>query len=325
MMGDKQATVSVIIPVKNRTELLRKTLDNLLGQSLKPAEIIVVDDHSTEDMKPVIFDYLTECIFLNNKGQGPGAARNLGLSVATGKYIQYFDSDDLMTQNKIAHQVKALEESGLDWAYGPYVMAEENQVGWSQTDVIMQWHPLSAALPVLAWILRGWNCITQSCLFRKSFLDQAPLWNERLITHEDYLYLYKISQLQPSMIHVPNEGVLYRQHGTQSTNQNTRQQSRSADKMEVLIEMRNDLNNLETDWLSKLLFKGRFYQNYAFLKSIQGDYKRYSGYVEGFDIIWEKFYRLYNHLMRRQTQSNWEPMHGISSDARHFEQLKSNI
>lgn len=325
MSEQMEASVSVIIPVKNRTELLRKTLNNLLAQSLKPTEIIVIDDHSTEDMKPVIFDYLTECIFLNNKGQGPGAARNLGLSVATGRYIQYFDSDDLMTKGKLAGQAKALDATGADWAYGPYVMAEEQGAQWHQRDVVMQWQELPSAHNVLAWILRGWNCITQSCLFRKSFLDKAPLWNEKLITHEDYLYLYRLSQLQPALVHVPLEGVLYRQHGQQSTHHNTRQQSRSADKMEVLIEILKDLGGLNSDLLSKLLFRGRFYQNYAFLKSVGGDYRRYSGYVAAGDFIFEKAYRLYNHTMRRKTQTNWEPMHGTSSDPNHFEQLKSNI
>jgi glycosyltransferase involved in cell wall biosynthesis len=112
--------VSVIIPVKNRAELLRKTLDNLLAQSKKPEEIIVVDDHSTDGIQLVIFDYITDCIFLNNKGKGPGAARNLGLSVATGKYIQFFDSDDLMTKNKLEVQAKILLTSDNGAVYCPY-------------------------------------------------------------------------------------------------------------------------------------------------------------------------------------------------------------
>lgn len=317
--------ISVIIPVKNRADLLRKTLDNLLAQSKKPEEIIVVDDHSTDSIQLVIFDYITDCIFLNNKGSGPGAARNLGMTVATGKYIQFFDSDDLMTKNKLESQFHALEKAEADMAYGPYVQAIETEEGWRQKDVVMQAYPFPESLNLQNWMLRGWNTITQACMFRKSFLQQAAPWNEKLITHEDYLYLFKLSQLNPKLVHVPEQAVIYRQHEKQSTDHLTNQGSRAMDKMEVLMEMKSDLKNIKADLLSQGLFRGRFAQNFQFLKKQGIDPRRYSGFLDLQDALWESIYRLYNHRMRKQTGTLWEPMHGVDSSEQIFKNIIESL
>lgn len=315
------ADLSVIIPVKNRAALLRKTLDNILAQSKVPDEIIVIDDNSTDDFKLVIFDYITECTFVNNKGSGPGAARNLGLEIATGKYIQFFDSDDLMTSQKLEKQFEALEKTGADWAYGPYVPAKETEQGWEQTDVVMQWSQLPEDHSVSEWILRGWNMITQGCMFRKELIDKAPKWNEQLITHEDYLYLFHLSLLNPKMVHVPDEGVIYRQHGQQSTDNQTVSHSRSQDKMEVLIEMKTTLPQVKADMISKLMLYGRLAQNFNFYKKQGGDARRYAGYVGMREQLCQWLYRFYNKQQRQQTGTAWEPMHGISSSPETFEKL----
>jgi glycosyltransferase involved in cell wall biosynthesis len=313
--------VSVIIPVKNRAELLRKTLDNLLAQSKKPEEIIVVDDHSTDGIQLVIFDYITDCIFLNNKGKGPGAARNLGLSVATGKYIQFFDSDDLLTPQKIEKQLDALESSGADMAYGPYVQATETDSGWLQKDVIMQWEGFDNSHSLTEWMLRGWNILTQACLFRKDFIDKGLPWNEQLITHEDYLYLFKLSLLDPKCVFVPEETVIYRQHGQQSTDHQTHNMARAQDKMEVLSKIRSLLSESESDFFSKILFKGRMAQNYKFLEKQGVDKRRFSGFVSPMDFVFEIIYRVYNNRMRKATATLWEPMHAPNGSEDIFQKL----
>lgn len=305
--------------------MLRKTLDNLLAQTKKPDEIIVVDDHSTDNIKLVIFEYITDCIFLNNKGLGPGAARNLGLEVATGKYIQYFDSDDLLTSGKLERQFNALETSGADMAYGPYVMAEEGEEGWNQRDVVMQWQMLPPFLPLKAWMLRGWNILTQACLFRKELIDKAPKWDERLITHEDYLYLFKLSLLNPALVHVPEEAVIYRQHGKQSTDNQTKTQSRAKDKMEVLSELKTLLSRSEADFLSKGLFRGRFFLNYDFLQKSGEDMRRYKGFLDFQDGFWQWIYRIYNRHQRRITGNLWESMHGTEGNPEIFDLILKRL
>lgn len=313
--------VSVIIPVKNRAALLRLTLDNLLSQSQTPHEIIVVDDHSTDEIKLVIFDYITDCIFLNNEGKGPGAARNLGLSVATGDFIQFFDSDDLMTKGKLEEQARALELSGADIAYGPYVQAEETKDGWIQKDVVMQWNALPNSHNLTEWMLRGWNAITQACMFRREFLNGLPAWDEQLITHEDYLYLFRLSSANPKLIHVPKEGVLYRQHGAQSTDKATQNLSRAKDRLQVLMEMRKAIFTAKAGFLSKGLFAGRFKQSFDYLESLSENMRPYRGFLKTGDSLWKSIYTIYNKKERMKTGNAWETMHGASSEKTHFELL----
>src|SRR4051794_41025426 len=115
--------VSVIIPVKNRASLLPETLDNILNQSLKPYEIIIINDHSEDDLREVQNRYKNDVTFIDSKGTGPGAARNTGYEISTGDYIQFFDSDDLVTIDKLEEQARLLSSTGSGMAYCPHFKA----------------------------------------------------------------------------------------------------------------------------------------------------------------------------------------------------------
>src|SRR5579864_366780 len=93
--------VSVIVPNYNRETLIGETISNLLAQTLPPSEIIVVDDGSTDKSVDVIRSFGDKIKLIQQSNQGPGAARNAGLRIATGDFIQFQDSDDLFSLNKI--------------------------------------------------------------------------------------------------------------------------------------------------------------------------------------------------------------------------------
>ena len=86
---------SVVIPTYNRADLLRHALESVFRQEFRNFEVIVVDDGSTEDLSCVIADYAERVTFLRQKNAGPSAARNRAISVASGKYVAFLDSDDL--------------------------------------------------------------------------------------------------------------------------------------------------------------------------------------------------------------------------------------
>jgi glycosyltransferase involved in cell wall biosynthesis len=320
------ADISVIIPVKNRAKLLRATLRNLQNQSQPPDEIIVVNDHSTDDFQLLVMEHLTDAIFINNKGSGPGAARNTGLEVATGRYIQFFDSDDLLTKNKIKAQFDALESSGADMAYGPYVQAYEKDAGiWEQKDVVMQAASLPGSQTLEAMLYRGWNILTQACMFRREVIEKAGKWNEKLITHEDYLYFLSLSKFIKTMVHVPVEAVIYRQHGQQSTENLTNQLSRTEDKIEVLIAYLQEMGQRKLSWFDKICLLGRLHQTVEYYRQIGGDARRFSGYTSVWSYICQHIYRVYNKQQRMKTGTLWETMHGVSADKALFDQIIKNI
>ena len=92
------------MPNYNSSKTISKTLDTIKNQSFKDFEIIVVDDHSTDNSKIKIShalkNYKIKLIKLNKNG-GPAKARNIGIKKARGKYIAFIDSDDLWFKNKL--------------------------------------------------------------------------------------------------------------------------------------------------------------------------------------------------------------------------------
>jgi glycosyltransferase involved in cell wall biosynthesis len=90
---------SVIVPVHNRSRLLTETLESIKAQSLGDFEVIVVDDGSTDETADVAREYCasdSRFSFLSQSKSGVSAARNLGMSKATGEWMLFLDSDDLM-------------------------------------------------------------------------------------------------------------------------------------------------------------------------------------------------------------------------------------
>lgn len=320
------ATVSVIIPVFNRAGLLVQTLECLLAQTHKPHQIIVVDDGSSDHIWQVAEAYADRVLFLKNVGKGPGAARNRGLLEATGDYIQFFDSDDLMTRDKIELQVKALRETGADAAYGPYVMAvQEPDLSWRQTDVILQANAIGGGLNWQQALLRGWNIITQACMFRRTLVKSTPPWDGKLITHEDYWYLFEMSKLSLEAIHVPKGAVIYRQHANQSTNLNTNALSRTQDKLFVLQQIIRDSAYLRNDVTSKRFLRGRLYQTAHFLAN-NGDtnpgLQSFLQYPYKLDYTW---YRIHNKYQRWATGTDWEQMHGPDASPAAYQEIISRL
>ncbi len=107
--------VSVIIPTYNRAEFLNRALLSITRQTLKCAEIIVVNDGST-DNTPAVLDTFsrTEQVplkVLKQINRGVAAARNRGIVAAEYEYIVFLDSDDHWHKRKIEMQFKALKEN----------------------------------------------------------------------------------------------------------------------------------------------------------------------------------------------------------------------
>jgi glycosyltransferase involved in cell wall biosynthesis len=100
------ADVSVVIPAYNATTFLAETLASVFAQTLPPAEIIVVDDGSTDDTAGVARDLGVTVISRANGGIS--AARNTGVRAARCKYVALLDADDVWMPEKLEVQVAAL-------------------------------------------------------------------------------------------------------------------------------------------------------------------------------------------------------------------------
>jgi len=104
--------IAVVIPARNAGAFLREALDSIFAQDLKPAEVVVVDDASTDDTHSVAAGYGrgVRCLALAGKAAGSSArARNLGISSTRGELIAFLDADDLWVPEKTSRQIALLD------------------------------------------------------------------------------------------------------------------------------------------------------------------------------------------------------------------------
>jgi glycosyltransferase involved in cell wall biosynthesis len=212
-MESAEAThISVVIPNYNRESLVGQTIQNMLDQSLPPHEIIVVDDGSTDGSVEVIRSFGDRVRLIEQGNCGPGAARNAGLHAATGKYVQFMDSDDLASRNKLEAQAAVLERTGADIVFSPWakVTLEDNRAVF-QDHVLQQAMP-SGRLPIVCWWLRGWSTVFQSLLMRRSFLDRSGEYRTDLMLGEDSEFFLRLLLNQPKIAFTAECLTLYRLH-----------------------------------------------------------------------------------------------------------------
>ena len=104
--------VSIIVPVYNEEEYVSTCLISLINQTLDDIEIILIDDNSTDNSLNILLDYAKKYpnikVYHNEKNIGQGASRNRGLSLATGEYIGFVDSDDYIRNTMYEDMYKAV-------------------------------------------------------------------------------------------------------------------------------------------------------------------------------------------------------------------------
>ena len=108
MMEKESPLVSVIIPVYNAHNSIAKTLQSVINQTYTNLEIVVVNDGSTDESLDIIKTYAVEdprIVVFDKQNEGLVQARKSGIDIATGKYIQYLDSDDIMHEDAITRLV----------------------------------------------------------------------------------------------------------------------------------------------------------------------------------------------------------------------------
>ena len=204
--------ISVIIPNYNRETLLGETIQNMLDQSLPPHEVIVVDDGSTDRSLEVVRSFGSRVKLVQQRNQGPGAARNAGLAVAAGEFIQFMDSDDLASRNKLQVQAGALEREGADVAYGPWLKVRLADGKAVLEDHVLQQRALPPSRTSLAWLLSGWSTVLQTCLLRAELVRRIGPFRHDLLTHEDFEFMVRIFAESPRTVFSAGVITLYRLH-----------------------------------------------------------------------------------------------------------------
>lgn len=105
-------SVSVIVPVYNGEKYLREALDSVLNQSMRPFEVLVIDDGSTDATADIVRQYGERICYISRSNGGAAAARNDGIKNAACNYIAFLDADDYWDKQKLALQLREIKKPG---------------------------------------------------------------------------------------------------------------------------------------------------------------------------------------------------------------------
>jgi glycosyltransferase involved in cell wall biosynthesis len=311
--------VTAIVPNYNRETLVGETISNLLAQTLPPSEIIVIDDGSTDKSVDVIRSFGDKVKLIQQPNQGPGAARNAGLQVATGDFVQFQDSDDLLSLNKIEAQTKLLERTGADIAFSPWAKLKIEARNATLDNHVLQQAMPSEKLSLPCWWLRGWSTVFQSLLFRRSFLNKVGLYRTDLKMGEDgELFFRAITDL----VHVEFTAdalTLYRLHNVNKLTQDegAPQPQRVVDWARCLVCMieRSEASKLDMDFLTRSIFLAGVRKHLRYLEKVPDAPRelvdKLSSHAKQLPDVWltviEDWSRLREQYRLRVQGSRWMP------------------
>jgi glycosyltransferase involved in cell wall biosynthesis len=180
--------VSIIIPCFNVEPFVAECIESALAQTYSDTEIICIDNNSTDNTWKVISayaqKYLGKIIADKESKRGAPAARNKGLSLAKGEWIQFLDADDLLMPTKLEHQVKILQtETHAEIIIGNMI---KNFV--KSKDVLVGLHKAN----IWEALIKGGAGCTCSNLYRMSALKSVNGWKEDQRSSQEAYLLFSL-------------------------------------------------------------------------------------------------------------------------------------
>ena len=184
--------ISIVIPIYNRANLIRETLDSILAQTYQNWECVVVDDGSTDGTWEVVRNFAEKDTRLKcysrpqARLKGANSCRNFGFEKCTGDYIIWFDSDDLMTPGHIKSKLKFIEENNLDFVVAQTQNFENNELLEPYV-----YNKKEYGIKASDFILLKIHWYTYDVMLRRAIAGKIS-WNENMKSWQDYNYFCKM-------------------------------------------------------------------------------------------------------------------------------------
>lgn len=209
----KNPLISIIIPTFNSRYYLGRCLDSVFNQSIKNFEIIVVDDQSTDNTVELLGRYHRcypnmKIIELGTKALA-GGARNMGLTIAKGKYISFVDSDDWLDTNFYYHLAHSIENGNTDMAIcgvkREYDNAKNSKIRYryDRSNIISGKYALSLMSRMLDQDI-AISAIVCNKLFKADFIVKHKLNFFENILNEDDIFMFN-SLLEAETVSITNK------------------------------------------------------------------------------------------------------------------------
>ncbi|MDD7342651.1 MAG: glycosyltransferase family A protein [Bacteroidales bacterium] len=185
MNAESPHSLSVIIPVRNRASVVGRTLESVAAQTVPPRELILVDNGSTDDTAAVLRSFAhshpeLHVAVASEPQPGACAARNRGLAMASGEWVAFFDSDDVMHPTLLESYRRCIASHGTD---AGVVMVQGRIIGTDGR--LLRRMPLFGTDCLAQHVLHG-MLSTQCYAARRSLVMAVGGWDTTLPRWQDY-------------------------------------------------------------------------------------------------------------------------------------------
>lgn len=180
--------ISVIIPVYNVASYLSMCIESVLSQRYSNLEIILIDDGSNDGSERICDEYAKKdyrIIVIHKINEGAAAAKNVGLKMATGKYLSFVDSDDYLEPNAYEHMTRILQESNADIVQCSYRDVYRDKTVEHLLDNISM-----NQIDFLTQFTKDWTCaLLWDKLYKRTLFDGIYFETGHKIDDEYFTYL----------------------------------------------------------------------------------------------------------------------------------------
>jgi len=184
--------VTIIIPLYNRSTIIGKTIESILSQTYQQIEVLVIDDQSTDNSFQIAKSYETLSSNIKviqrktSEAKGANSCRNIGLSLATGHYIKWLDSDDLLNFNIIELQIDDIIKTKTDVSICrsiKFIQQQELEKEW-----LGEWGNINNKATVENFCSYKFIWHTCSSLWDINFLKKISNWDIQLMNSQEWLF-----------------------------------------------------------------------------------------------------------------------------------------
>lgn len=180
--------VSFVVPTYNHARYLPHALNSIINQSYPNLEVLVIDDGSTDGTAQLVKPFRSIINYIYKKNGGTPSALNLGLSLATGKYVCWLSADDALIGEKVSKQLELMEsDPNLGFSYTSFVVI--NAKGEKQYDVNSAYY--SDKREMVTKLMQGCFINGSSVMMRRSALEEIGNFDESLPQAHDYDLWYR--------------------------------------------------------------------------------------------------------------------------------------
>ena len=216
--------VSIIIPTYNRAHLIGETLESVITQTYVNWECIVVDDGSTDNTSEILKSYSAKDNRIqyhqrpSNRPKGANACRNLGFELSKGDYIQFLDSDDLLSMKKLHNQIYLAQKTQAELItckWGRFINPKDFKI--KETLLYKDFNPAYKLL--IAYGAVKSFLPSHIFLIKRDVLLSSGLWDEALSINQDGEFFCRVISQSNKVVFDKDSHVKYRFANDNKTSQ----------------------------------------------------------------------------------------------------------